>query len=231
MPETCPPHFATQSNGSGLQAHGAISQSASIIYIVEDDTVLRKNLHELLEQEGHRVESFADSEAFLAHYLPEREACLVVDANLPGISGLALLVHIRETGFRLPAIMLSGCNDIGVAVQAMKAGAVDFIEKPARCSVLIASIDRALKLSRDAKKSFDSQANAAAHIDGLTPRQHQIMGRVLAGHPSKNIAADLHISQRTVENHRASIMRKTRVKSLPALARLAMAAVGTRVAA
>lgn len=109
----------------------------------------------------------------------------------------------------------------------MKAGATDYLEKPASCTELIASIDRALVLSRNARSSFESKANAAAQIDGLTPRQHQVMEKVLAGHPSKNIAEDLHISRRTVENHRASIMRKTCVKSLPALARLAVAAGGT----
>lgn len=202
-----------------------------IIYIVDDEGAVRENLRELLEMEGHVVADFADSEAFLAAFRPGEEACLVVDANLPGMSGLALLEYLRDADCLLPAIMLSGCGSISVAVQAMKLGATDYLEKPTSCADLVASIERALGLSRDAKCSFESQANAAAHIDGLTPRQHQVMEKVLAGHPSKNIAADLHISRRTVENHRASIMRKTCVKSLPALARLAVAALGTRVTA
>lgn len=197
-----------------------------IIYIVDDDGFVRENLRELLELEGHVVADFADSEAFLTAFNPGEEACLLIDANLPGMSGLALLEHLRDAECMLPAIMLSGCGNIGVAVQAMKAGATDYLEKPASCAKLVASIDRALAMSRSAKNTFDSQANAAAQIDGLTPRQHQVMEKVLAGHPSKNIAADLQISRRTVENHRASIMRKTCVKSLPALARLAMAAGG-----
>lgn len=197
-----------------------------IIYIVDDDSSVRENLRELLELEGHVVADFADSETFLSAFQPGGEACLVIDANLPGMSGLALLEHLRDAGCLLPAIMLSGCGNIGVAVRAMKAGATDYLEKPAVCAELIASIDRALALSRTAKCSSDSQANAAAQIDGLTPRQHQVMEQVLAGHPSKNIAADLQISRRTVENHRASIMRKTCVKSLPALARLAATAGG-----
>jgi two-component system, chemotaxis family, CheB/CheR fusion protein len=203
------------------------ASTAPIIYIVDDDGAVRKNLRELLELEGHVVADFADGEAFLSAFQSGEEACLVIDANLPGMSGLALLEHLRDAGRLLPAIMLSGCGSIGVAVQAMKAGATDYLEKPASCAELIVSIDRALTLSRNAKCSSDSQANAAAQIDGLTPRQHQVMEQVLAGHPSKNIAADLHISRRTVENHRASIMRKTCVKSLPALARLAVAAGGT----
>lgn len=212
-------------------AHGAPARIVSTIYIVDDDGAVRENLRELLELEGHAVEDFTDCEAFLAAFRPGGEACLLINANLPGMSGLGLLMYIKEMRYGLPAIMVSSCGNVGVAVQAMKAGAIDFIEKPASCPDLIASINRALSLSREAKRSLESQANAAAYIGGLTPRQHEIMEKVLAGHPSKNIAADLHISQRTVENHRASIMRKTCVKSLPALARLAMTAVGSRATA
>jgi two-component system, chemotaxis family, CheB/CheR fusion protein len=207
------------------------ASNASTIFIVDDDGAMRKNLRELLEQEDRVVEDFSDGEAFLAAFRPGGVACLIVDANLRGISGLALLNHVKETGCRLPIIMISGCGHVRLAVQVMKAGAVDFIEKPAPCAELIASIDNALNISRDAKISLDSKASAAARVDGLTLRQHQIMEKVLAGHPSKNIAADLHISQRTVENHRASIMRKTGTKSLPALARLAIMAVGAPAAA
>jgi two-component system, chemotaxis family, CheB/CheR fusion protein len=111
-----------------------------------------------------------------------------------------------------------------MAVQAMKAGALDFIEKPFNESDLCASVERALEQSRDLDKSLAWRETAANHVAALTPRQRQIMDLVLAGHPSKNIAADLGISQRTVETHRASIMKKTGAKSLPALARLAVAA-------
>lgn len=231
MPDTYPLRLADQSNGQYFVAHGAQTFTTSIIYIVDNDGALRKNLRDLFEGEGHVVEDFSDSEAFLSAFRTGGEACLLINANFPGMSGIAILEHFKEIGCHLPTILISGCSNISMAVQAMKAGAIDFIEMPASCAVLIASIDRALTLSRDAKLSCDSQAHAAAHIDGLTPRQHQVMEKVLAGHPSKNIAADLNISRRTVENHRASIMRKTCVKSLPALARLAMAAVGTRVSA
>jgi two-component system CheB/CheR fusion protein len=108
----------------------------------------------------------------------------------------------------------------------MKVGAIDFLEKPVGYAELRVSIERALELSRDETKLVEWQADAATHIKELTPRQHQVMDMVLAGHPSKNIAADLNISQRTVENHRALIMKKTGAKSIPALARLALAAAG-----
>jgi two-component system, chemotaxis family, CheB/CheR fusion protein len=197
-----------------------------IIYIVDDDIAARTDLREWLEEDGRAVQDFSNSEDFLMALRPGGEDCVVIDANLPGISGIALLEHLKESRHWLPAIMMSGCGGVSVAVRAMKAGAVDFIEKPASCDDLIASIDRALDLSRDAAISLNCQAKAAADINGLTPRQHEVMNMVLDGHPSKNIAADLHISQRTVENHRASIMRRTGAKSLPALARLALAAAG-----
>jgi two-component system CheB/CheR fusion protein len=113
-----------------------------------------------------------------------------------------------------------------MAVRAMKAGASDFIEKPIGNDELIASIERALERSRDSNKLLQWRESAATQLAGLTARQRDVMERVLAGHPSKNIAADLGISQRTVENHRASIMKRTGSKSLPALARLALVAAG-----
>jgi two-component system, chemotaxis family, CheB/CheR fusion protein len=128
---------------------------------------------------------------------------------------------------RLPAIMITGNSDVPIAVQAMKAGASDFIEKPVGRSELLAAVERALTLSRDSSKLTAWRETAADRLSKLTPRQRQIMVLVLSGHHSKNIAADLRISQRTVENHRNLIMKKTGSKSLPALARLAMAAEGT----
>jgi two-component system, chemotaxis family, CheB/CheR fusion protein len=127
-------------------------------------------------------------------------------------------------GNSLPAIMITGNSDVAIAVEAMKSGASDFIEKPVSQSELVESIKRALDQSADKNKLADWRKLATRHIAGLTTRQRQIMGMVLDGHPSKNIAADLSISQRTVENHRATIMKKTGAKSLPALARLALAA-------
>ena len=179
----------------------------------------------MLEDDGRTVEDFADCEAFLDAYRPGREACLLIDAYLPGMSGLELLQRLSDEGHRIPAVMITGNADVKMSVEAMKAGASDFIEKPIGREELLASVERALEHSQDASKRIAWREDAASHLEGLTPRQKQIMELVLAGHPSKNIAADLGISQRTVENHRAAIMKRTGVKSLPALARLAVAAV------
>jgi len=196
----------------------------SVVFVVDDDRQIRAGLREVLEEDGRRVEDYADCESFLAAYRPVRNACLLVDATMPGMSGLALLRRLRESGHRLPAIMITGNSDVPTAVQAMRAGALDFIEKPVGRGELLASVGWALEQSRDSGKLSAWRETAADHVAGLTARQRQIMILVLAGHPSKNIAADLGISQRTVENHRASIMKRTGSKSLPALARLALAA-------
>jgi two-component system, chemotaxis family, CheB/CheR fusion protein len=195
-----------------------------IVYVVDDDRLIREAIQGVLEDDGRTVEAYESSEAFLAAYRPGGEACLLIDAYLPGMNGVELLRQLATAGHRLPSIMITGNSDVPMAVQAMKAGALDFIEKPIGSDDLLANVARALELSRDSSKLSAWRASAANHVAGLTPRQHQIMDLVLAGHPSKNIAADLGISQRTVENHRASIMKKTGTKSLPALARLALAA-------
>ena len=196
----------------------------AVIFVVDDDEVIRAAVRAVLEDDGRLVEDFATCEGFLETFQPGREACLVIDAYLPGMNGLALLGRLHGAGHRLPSIMITGNSDVPMAVRAMKAGASDFIEKPISRNELLACVDRALELSRDSSKLSAWRQDAASHVAGLTPRQRQIMEMVLAGHPSKNIAADLGISQRTVETHRASIMTKTGTKSLPALARLALAA-------
>ncbi len=211
-----PPHRAALAGSSG----------APVIFVVDDDRGVREAIRSVLEAEDWIVEDYAACEAFLEVYRPGREACLVIDAYLPGMGGLELLRRLQDAGHVLPSIMITGNSDVPMAVQAMKAGASDFIEKPISRDELLASVARALEQSRDSGKRSAWRHDAASHMAGLTARQHEIMDLVLAGHPSKNIAADLGISQRTVENHRASIMKKTGVRSLPALARLALAATG-----
>jgi two-component system, chemotaxis family, CheB/CheR fusion protein len=196
----------------------------STIYVVDDDSHIRDGLRNVFEEDGRIVEDYAACEEFLEAYRPGHEACLVIDAYLPGMDGFELLRRLSDAGHRLPAIMITGNSDVPMAVQAMKAGVSDFIEKPISRDELLASVEHALEQSRDSSKLSSRREDAARHVAALTPRQRQIMELVLAGQPSKNIAADLHISQRTVENHRASIMKKTGSKSVPALARLALAA-------
>jgi two-component system, chemotaxis family, CheB/CheR fusion protein len=199
---------------------------ASRIIVVDDDDQFREAIRAVLEDDGRVVETYASCEAFLDDFHSDKSVCLLIDAYLPGMSGLELLEKLHHDGHSLPAIMITGNGDVATAVNAMKVGALDFIEKPIAGEDLVASIDRALELSQDSSKLLNLREAAATHLAGLTSRQREVMERVLAGHPSKNIAADLGISQRTVENHRASIMKRTGSKSLPALARLALIAAG-----
>ena len=205
-------------------AEAASSTEPEVIFIIDDDCHIREGIRALLEEDGQTVEDYPTCEAFLETYRPGRGACILIDAYLPGMNGLELLQQLHDTGHRLPAIMITGNADVSMAVQAMKAGASDFIEKPINPSELVVSVRRALEQSRDSNKLLIWRETAAKHIASLTQRQRQVMESVLAGKPNKIVAADLGISQRTVENHRASIMKKTGSKSLPALARLALAA-------
>ncbi len=201
-----------------------VSGGSPTVFVVDDDPQICEAMRMVFEDNGQHVEVYPTAEAFLKAFRPGRRACILVDAYLPGMSGLELIKQLRDSGHTPPAIMITGSSDVQMVVQAMKAGAVDFIEKPIGRDDLIAAVEQALEHDRDATKVVARQEEAAGHIASLTPRQREIMEMVLAGHPSKNIAADLDISQRTVENHRAEIMRRTGVKSLPALARLAISA-------
>ncbi|MDZ7628341.1 MAG: chemotaxis protein CheB [Parvularculaceae bacterium] len=195
-----------------------------IVYIVDDETEMLETMSQVLVSSGHHVQSFSSCEEFLAGYDKGRKACLLVDAYLPGMNGLDLINTLRESGDPLPVIMITGRSDIGIAVNVMKAGASDFLEKPVSRKTILKSIKTAFASSKDESAVLKRKSAAKRLMAGLTPRQLEIMTRVLAGEPSKNIAADLGISQRTVENHRAAIMKKTGSKSLPELARLAVAA-------
>ncbi len=202
------------------------SPGGRVVFVIDDDADIRSGVRAVLEAEGMTVRDYGDAESFLAEYRPVADASLVVDAVLPGMGGLELLRHLRGGGAKLPAVMITGRGDVAMAVEAMKAGALDFIEKPFSNQELIAGVRHALEQARGTGQETTRRREAANHVAGLTPRQRQIMRMVLTGAPSKNIAADLGISQRTVENHRAEIMRRTGTRSVPALVRLALAAGG-----
>ncbi len=194
------------------------------VFVVDDDDDVRGATRDLLQAAGKRVETFEGGAAFLDAYRADRMGCLLLDAHMPAMSGFDVLARLRADNHRLPAIMITGQGDIRMAVQAMKAGAVDFIEKPIHHDALLASIDRAQKSVYDSTERSTRRQAAVTRIAGLTEREHTIMDLVIAGHANKEIAARLGISQRTVENHRAGVMQKTGAASLPDLVRLVIAA-------
>lgn len=195
------------------------------IHVIDDDLNIRTEMSSVFKTADMNVVTYPDAEQFITVIATlSNDDCLLVDAGLPGLSGLQLLEKLRAEDIKVPAIIITGRGDIPMAVQAMKAGAADFLEKPVSAHDLLACVRRVLTQNFSQKATDDRRQDAAKQIAGLTARQREIMTRVLAGQPSKNIAADLGISQRTVENHRATIMLKTGAKSIPALVRLAVSA-------
>ena len=194
------------------------------VFVVDDDRTVLDDLQRLLQDHGHVAEVYASGEAFLAADRPDRKGCLLVDAIMPGMGGIALLERLKAGNRGLPAVMITGQGDIAMAIQAMRAGAADFLEKPIHSDELLASIERALDEMRDSAQLAVRRNTAAERLARLTPRERDVLDLVVQGRPNKIIADDLGISQRTVENHRAAVMKRTGVTSLPDLIRLVMAA-------
>ena len=202
--------------------------SGHTIFVVDDDHEIRMSIHSLLTASGHHVDVFATAESFLeAHTGEARRGCLVLDIGLPGMSGLQMLEQLKAEGVNLPVVVVTGRHDVSLAVKAMRAGAVDFLEKPLAPDRLLDAVERALK---------DSTPNSTAPERSgivempenpfacLTPREHEVLGLVADGKLNKQIAFQLGLSQRTVENYRARAMQKIGIRSLAELVRLAMAA-------
>ncbi|MDO6965461.1 CheR family methyltransferase [Rhizobium alvei] len=204
-------------------AHDNTERSPKV-YVIDDDEAVREAIRTVLAEAGYTVLTFDSCEAFLADYAMGDTGCILVDAYLPGLSGLDLILALKKRGDPIPSIMITAYSDVSLAVRAMRAGAANFIEKPVGRAELLSAVADAQAQAADQNMVVYKHEDAVRRMAGLTERQRQIMTLVLAGHPNKNIAADLGISQRTVENHRASIMKRTGSKSLPALARLAVAA-------
>lgn len=202
----------------------AAAAAGGEVHVVDDDPAVLNAVSELFASSGWAAVTHRSAEDFLAAPRPGPGACLVADVRLPGIDGIALLRRLREEGSAIPAVMITGYGETAMAVAAMKAGAADFIEKPIPAEDLIASVARALALAKDAGAGDAWRAEAAERFARLTRREREVMAMVLEGVPNKNIAADLGLSQRTVENHRAAVMRKTGAASLPDLVRLALSA-------
>ena len=198
--------------------------SDTTVHVIDDDPMIRETLRRLFEAERWTVVTYASAEGFLAAPRPGGAACLLVDALLPGMDGVALVTKLRSEGLDLPTVMLTGHGDAAMAVAALRAGASDLIEKPAAAADLLASVRHAIHAGSDGHTRATSRKAALNRFAALTAREHAVLARVLEGKPNKIIAADLGINQRTVENHRAAVMRKTGAASLPALVRLSLAA-------
>jgi len=193
------------------------------IFIVDDDEDVRVSLQTLLKAEGYAAETFESAMAFLASDAPTRRGCLIADIRMPDMDGLALQEELVRRKAELPVIIVTGHGDVPLAVRAMKAGAVDFLEKPYDEEVLLASIRRALAAAEEASERAASLHEAEARIASLTEREREVLDLLAAGKANKVIAYELDISPRTVEIHRARVMEKMRAKSLAELVRMVVA--------
>jgi FixJ family two-component response regulator len=188
-----------------------------LIYLVDDDEAVRDSLGMLFKSIGLKHEAYASALDFLQRYDGKRHSCLVADIRMPGLSGLELQQRLNEQRAEIPIIFITGHGDVPMAVTAMKSGAADFVQKPFRDQDLIDRINKALDRDRERRKGRAEQDAIRARIALLTPRETEVMQRVARGQANKVIAMDLGVSQRTVELHRARVMRKLRMRSVAEL--------------
>lgn len=194
------------------------------VFIVDDDDAVVRSLTEVVELIGLKVKSFASGNEFLKNYKPTGPACLILDVIMPQMSGLELQKHLAAAGLALPTILISGHSDVRTAVEAMKLGAIEFLEKPFSMQELCDNIQKAIRLDEEKWRLSEQKLKADRRLENLTPAEHEVMDLVVAGKTNKIIAAELDLSIRAVEDRRARMMRKLRVKSRAELLELVMAA-------
>jgi two-component system, LuxR family, response regulator FixJ len=195
-----------------------------LIYVVDDDEAVRDSLSLLLDTRGYTVRSFASAGEFLDAAPSLRPGVLIADVRMPGMDGFELQQRLTERGLSFPLIVITGHGDVPLAVRAMKAGALDFIEKPFAADAILNSAAAALDRLVEPSEPNPFAAEAETRLALLTPREREVLDGLLAGLPNKSIAYDLAISPRTVEIHRARVMDKMKARSLSELVRLSLAA-------
>jgi len=193
------------------------------VYVVDDDELMRRLLSRQLHAD-YDVMSFAAAKHFLDVAAALTAGCLILDVNLPGINGLEVQRCLAERNLRFPTIMITGQGEVSIAVQAMKAGAIDFVQKPFTRDTILGSVRLAQQHLTPADSEYENAELAKARLARLSAREVQVLSGLVAGLPNKTIAYDLGLSPRTVEAHRAKVMKKMEVASLSALVRVALAA-------
>ncbi len=195
-----------------------------IIHVIDDDEGVRDSLCVLLETKGYTTTAHGSCQDFLSNLSVTDALCVVADMRMPEMGGLDLQKHLLEKSIDLPFIVITGHGDVPSAVQALKSGAVDFIEKPLKTDLFLAAISRAVESRRARLQMTEGVSSARQRIAALTPRERDVLRHLIAGHPNKIIAFELGISARTVENHRARLMVKMQADSLAELVRISLEA-------
>lgn len=196
----------------------------NMVFVVDDDEAMRQSLKWLIESVGLQVECFDSADAFLKAYYPGRAGCLLLDVRMAGMGGLELQEYLQRQEIKIPVVIITGHGDVPMAVRAMKAGAVDFIEKPFNDEFLLEAIRKALLVDEHQRDRQRQRAEVAARLVQLTPREHEVMDLVTAGKSNKEIANVLGVSAKTIEAHRARVMEKMEAHSLAELVRMAVLA-------
>ena len=193
--------------------------SEPAVFIVDDDSLIRDSLKQLIKSAGIQADTFSSAQAFLEKDLPDKPSCVILDIRMPGLSGLDLQDELIKRGISIPIIFITGHGTVPMSVRAMKAGAVDFLEKPFEDQELLDIVHHSIEQNRQARLEQAEINKIEQHITSLTPREHEILVLVTTGMLNKQIAWDLKMSENTVKTHRARIMRKMAVTSLAELVR------------
>jgi FixJ family two-component response regulator len=201
-----------------------MASSEATVFIVDDDEAVRDSLGLLLRSVGYRARCYAGARDFLKAFDPRDYGCLVLDIRMPGMTGLELQKHLAEIGCNIPIVFITGHGDIPMAVEAVRQGAVDFLQKPFADQELVDRINDAMKQAAQQREGELERLEILDRVESLTAREKQVMGQVVLGKANKVIAGDLGVSQRTVEIHRARVMEKMQANSLAHLVRMVMVA-------
>ncbi len=200
-----------------------MSEQKSTVFVVDDDDAVRNSMRWLVESVGLPVETYASAREFLETHDSNRPGCLVLDVRMPGMSGLDLQEKLHENGIVIPIIVVTGHGDVPTAVRAIKAGAVEFIEKPVNDQLLLDTIQRCIEKDTEYRRESATRSVIETRYMSLTPREREVMAQVVAGEPNKVIARNLDLSAKTIEAHRAAVMRKMEADSLANLVHMAIA--------
>jgi FixJ family two-component response regulator len=192
-----------------------------VVFVIDDDRMIREGLQSLIRSVGLRVETFASAQEFLGAKRPDAPTCLVLDVRMPGISGLDLQLKLRDGGIPIPIIFITGHGDIPMSVRAMKEGAHEFLTKPIRGQDLLDAVQKAIASDRKLRKERQEVDEIRKRFESLTPREKEVLDLVVAGLLNKKIADQLAMSELTVKTHRAHVMEKTQADSLAHLVRMA----------